>query len=209
MEQQPSGGAVLHLLTDLPAELDGVITPWWERHFAEMLTLDGILSARRAQRIGDGAIGRLLATYRLADADAADQPRPEHFALLPTPLEGRVTFNRRILRRADAPGATEPVGREVLQLLREPSDPASLPAAADRVRAWPGVLAASAWTTGEAVDFHRRTEVVQLGDSDLVLAELTSGGADLVERARRELSGWSASAYAQEFPASGVLLPQD
>ncbi len=209
MATQPAGGAVLHLLCDLPPELDRIITPWWDRHLRELLTLPGFLSARRALRIGTEPDGRILAVYRLTDAADADQPRPDSFAQLPPELDGQVVFRRRVLHRVGDAPADEPVGRAVLQLLRRPPHRVSLLQTADRVRAWPGVVAVSAWSNGAADDFHRRSDVVQLGDCDLLLAELDTDPSGLVTRAGAELTSWSAAAYEQTFPDSGtVLLPQ-
>ena len=209
MATQPAGGAVLHLLCDLPPELDRVITPWWDQHLRELLTLDGFLSARRALRAGAGVEGRILAVYRLTHAAAADQPRPESFARLPPELDGRVVFNRRVLHRVDDAPADEPVGRAILQLLRRPPHRMSLLQTADRVRGWPGVLSVSAWSNGAADDFHQRADVVQVSDSELILVELDTDPADLAARAAAELPEWSAAAYEQSVPARGrVLLPE-
>jgi hypothetical protein len=215
IDTQPAGGALLHLLCDLPSALDPVLVEWWERlHHPELLTLPGFLSARRCRLVAPAGPGRILTLYRLSDAAAADQPRGNDFTLMPTELDGRVTFVRRVLQRA-APAASdsEPVGDAILQLLAPARpDPADLHRVTANVCGWPGVLSATPWRTGHDHAVHDRSEVVQLGDTDLVLAEVASAISDrarLLARAKRELPGWDAGYYEQAFPRTGVLRPRE
>jgi hypothetical protein len=211
---QPAGQALLHLLCDVPPDLEATLTDWWERfHHPELLTLPGFLSARRGRLDAPHGPGRILTLYRLADPAAADQPRGEDFTLMPDALNGRVSFVRRVLRRATPAAANaEPVGEAILQLLRVPSDPdpASLQRVADELCSWPGVLSVSSWRTGRDHTEHDRSEVVQLGDTDLVLAELRgqAPASELLARAKASLPGWSAHCYGQAYPAAGVLVAQ-
>lgn len=131
---------------------------------------------------------------------------------MPSELDGRVTFQRRILQRTSSLSSdTEPVGTAFLQLLRPASDADCRPReAVDRVGRWPGVLSVSCWRSAVTTPDTSRREVVHLRDAELLLAELNvddRGTSQLLAHAADQLPGWEASAYRQAYPARGVLLP--
>ncbi len=217
MHEQPAAPALLHLQCDLTPDLRPMLARWWEDfHHAELLTLPGFLWARRGHLIAPEGSAPIIAMYGIGAPAAADQPRPPHFTLMPSELDGKVTFHRRILQRTSGlGGATEPVGSAFLQLLRPSSDrEETVPETTARLRQWPGVLAVSSWrsavTTAESTPHTSREEVVHLRETELILAELNVDDRQvwqMLARAGDELPGWDATAYRQAYPAQGVLLP--
>ena len=212
-DEQPAAAALLHLQCGLPAELRLVLARWWEEfHHAELLTLPGFLWARRGHLIAPDDHPPIAAMYGIATPATADQPRPPTFTLMPEELDGKVTFQRRILQRISSPpGATEPVGTAFLELLRSASDGDSPGLdAAGCVRQWPGVLAVSCWRSAVTTPDTSRQEVVHVRETELLLAELNADDRrvwELLARADHELPGWDVSAYRQAYPTHGVLLP--
>ncbi len=197
--------ALLHLECDAPVDLRSALIRWWEDfHFPELLTLPGFLTARRGQLIAPGGQAPIVTMYGLAEPAAADQPRPPEFTLMPSELDGNVTFNRRILQRISLPpGSAEPIGSSFLQLQRPISD-ATPPVqeALSRVREWGDLLSVSCWRSVDNAPHTDRPEVVHLRDTELILAELDAddGHAEaLLARATDELPGWAAGAYRQAF----------
>jgi hypothetical protein len=212
-DEQPAADALLHLQCELPTELRPVLSRWWEDfHHAELLTLPGFLSARRGHLLaGDGG-APIAVMYGLTSPAAADQLRPPEFTPMPRELDGKVTFNRRILQRTSSrTGITERVGTAFLQLLGPVGDRDRHPSA-EQVRHWRGVLSVSCWRSVAAgtTSATNRSEVVHLRDADLILAELAADDHQVLEllaQAGVALPGWDASAYRQVFPGRGVLLP--
>ncbi len=208
--QQPAGPALLHLLCDVPEHLEPLLNEWWERfHHAELLTLDGFLSARRAALAAPRAAGRILTMYQLSEPAAADQPRGPDFVQMPAALDGNVVFNRRILRRVSAAAGQEPVGEWVVQLLREGVGTDPPREMAERVGRWPEALGVSVWRSATGGAPNERSEIRHLADTDMVLAECTAllDPQDVLARAAADAPGWTAAVYQQVFPAAGVLLP--
>ncbi len=170
-----------------------------------MLTLPGLLFARRGQLIAPSERAPIVTMYGLADPAAADQPRPPEFTLMPSELDGKVTFHRRILQRVSSPaGAAEPSGTCFLQLKRPVADGAQpMPEAAAFLGGWDGVLSASCWRSVVNTPHTDRQEVVHLRDTELILAELDVDDGrvlDLLAQAARQLPAWDASGYRQTFP---------
>jgi hypothetical protein len=194
---------MLHLQCELPAALRPALVRWWEDfHYAELLSLPGFLWARRGELIAPDGHAPMVTMYGLADAAAADQPRPPEFTLLPAELDGNVTFNRRILRRTS--GVSEPTTSRFVQLLHPVSDGATgLAEAADRVREWPGVRAVSSWRSVANAPHTSREEVVHLTGTELIHAEIDGDDAEVrgLLTAASELRGWDASGYRQTYPA--------
>jgi hypothetical protein len=211
-DEQPAAAALLHLQCNLPTELRPLLDRWWEEfHHAELLTLPGFLWARRGHLIAPDGHAPVAAMYGIASPAAADQPRPAEFTVMPGELDGRVSFQRRILERtSSAVDATEPVGTAFLQLLRPASNEDHVSVAVERVRRWPGVLSVSSWRSAVTTPDTSRQEVVHLRETELILAELSAEDRHVLEllaQCASELPGWDASAHRQAFPASGVLLP--
>ena len=194
----PAGSAMLHLSTDLAAELEPVLTEWCDRvHHRQLLTVPGFLSARRA-RLTSAGMGRLLTMYQLADPESVHLPRTAAIDPMPPELTGKVSYDRRVLIRlsADTPDV---VGAGLLQLVRQ-ADSAQR-ADTDELRVLPEVLAVTEW----------RDLAGSGGGPDVLLAELSESAepdhADLVKQAGNRFPGWTISSYRQVFPAGGVLLP--
>ncbi|HEX4428910.1 MAG TPA: hypothetical protein VHZ96_06555 [Frankiaceae bacterium] len=212
-DEQPAAAALLHLQCELSPELRPMIARWWEDfHHAELLTLPGFLWARRGQLIAPDGHAPIAAMYGITSPSAADQPRPPEFTLMPSELDSKVTFHRRIMQRtSELPGATEPIGTAFLQLLRPVSERGrQLDVAIEQMRGWSGALSVSGWRSVVNAPDTSRQEVIHLRETELILAELTGDDREvltLLARAADELPGWEISAYRQAFPARGVLLP--
>jgi hypothetical protein len=195
---------LLHLQCELPAALQPVLVQWWEDfHYAELLSLPGFLWARRGHLIAPGATSPIVTMYGLADAAAADQPRPPEFTLLPAELDGHVTFHRRIMRRVS--GASEPAASRFVQLLRPLADDnaTDLAEAADWVRDWPGVHTVSCWRSVVNTPHTSRAEVVHLTGAELIHAELDADDAAvraLMTLCSDQLPGWKPTGYRQTYP---------
>jgi hypothetical protein len=195
---------LLHLQCELPAALRPALVRWWEDfHYAELLSLPGFLGARRGDLIAPDGQAPMVTMYGLTDPEAADQPRPADFTLLPSELDGKVAFQRRILRRIS--GASEPAASRFVQLLRPMSDGATGPAeAADRIREWPGVRAVSCWRSVANAPHTNREEVVHLTGTELIHAEVDGEDAAvgrLLALCTDQLPGWDVSGYRQTYPA--------
>jgi hypothetical protein len=211
--EQPAAAALLHLQCEVATELRPALARWWEDfHHAELLTLPGFLWSRRGQLIAPAGHAPITAMYGMTSPAAADQPRPPEFTLMPSELDGRVTFTRRIMKRTSSlTGPSEAVGTAFLQLLRPVSDTGhEAPHATERVRQWPGVLSVSCWRSADTSPDTSRQEVIHVRETELILAEVNADDRQVLEllaEAAHELPRWDASAYRQAFPARGVLLP--
>jgi hypothetical protein len=196
---------LLHLQCELPAALQPVLVQWWEDfHYAELLSLPGFLWARRGRLIAPDGASPIVTMYGLADAAAADQPRPPDFTLLPAELDGNVTFHRRILQRTSPhPSGAESVGPSFIQLMRHAADGDGREAV-ERIRRWSDVLTVSSWRTVANTPHTDRAEVVHLRDTELIHAEIDADDAGvqrLLAAVATELPGWDAGGYRQAFPA--------
>ncbi|HEX4018057.1 MAG TPA: hypothetical protein VHX15_15085 [Frankiaceae bacterium] len=198
----PAAAALLHLHCQVAPELRPLLVSYWDEfHLRDLLSLPGFQYARRGELIAPDDVAPFVTMYGVASPAAADQPRPPEFRLMPGELDGRATFHRRIMRRiSPVSGATEPAGSAFLQLHRPlPGGPSS--DAATKVKQWPAVISVSCWESVANDPHTQRPEVVHLGATELILAELVDEreALTLLANCAEQLPGWEASTYRQAF----------
>lgn len=205
--QQPTGGAVLYVSSNVAPDVFDAFSEWCDRvHHFDTMRIDGFLSLRRFQLVdgvvdGDAPVFGTLTLYQIEDAANADFSTPayqHHSATYTPPPDGVVdgiTFERTIyVRDARSTGDAQPVGTACITLVGAAGP--WLDEAADAVRDAPGLLNAYRVANDERAVLFVDVEDVATGHAVLSTLRSATGGAP-----RR-----SVQLFHQVFPAEGVLV---
>lgn len=220
---QPAGGAVLHVSSEVRPEVRLAFDDWCDTvHHFDTMRVDGFLSLRRFDLVEAAApelhpgfgILTIYQVAQVADADPSSPSYQRHSASYVPPPPGvadGIRYERVVYRRLTPVGTTQPVGRACVSLLGRTSAPD------DGLRdAWarplqqlgdvPGVLASHLLAQDDpAPDTGARRYAVLVDVEDL------DAGRAALEAARLGAASTdgaceSLGLFSQAFPTDGVLL---
>jgi hypothetical protein len=110
---RPNAGALLHLGTNVEAEVEQALNRWSEKHVTENLSLPGFIAVRRfvkrADYQGTGESPKYLTLYQLEDASALEsEAYAAHDQSIPDSFSGHMSFQRSVYRELSAPSQLDP-----------------------------------------------------------------------------------------------------